>query len=518
MSIVSLQFFVFLAAVFGAYWLCPSRARWVVLLAASACFMYLCAGRSLFLCAVFAAQALLAWLAALGISRGGSERRKSLLAGVTVAALLAVLIAYKDLAFFVNNLNTAGALLGADLGLRLPGWAAPFGISYYTLILVGYVLDVRWGTVEAPQRNPLKLLLFAGYFPQLTSGPFTRFGDMGSLVDGQARWDLRRTQFGLQRLVWGLFKKLVVAERLAVVVATIYDSAPVPLAEDPYVGLMVAVGAVAYVGQLYTDFSGCVDIVIGASQLFGIPLAENFQRPFSAVTLSELWRRWHMTLGFWLKDYVLYPALKSRWMGAVRRLCKKRWGKRAARDVPTYIGMLITWFCVGFWHGGTWKYIFSSGLIFFVMIAGGMLLEPVFQKLAGALRIDAGAWSWTFFRRLRTFCLFSFPVSLGRRGSLMEGLRAWKTVFTHWNPWVLVDGSLFQLGLDRADLDVCILGLVVILVVSLLQVRHGSVRELIARQNLVFRWCVYLALFFAVLILGCYGPGYDPADFIYGDF
>jgi hypothetical protein len=180
--------------------------------------------------------------------------------------------------------------------------------------------------------------------------------------------------------------------------------------------------------------------------------------------------------------------------------------------------MFVVWFCVGFWHGGSWKYICSSGLFFFVMIVGGLILDPLFKKIVAIFRINTESYSWVLFGRARSFCLFAMSVSFGRQASLIDGFRAWGTVFTQWNPWVFVDDTIFKLGLDRKDFVVMVLGLLAVLLVSILQEKHGNVRELLAKQNLAFRWLVYLSLFFAVLILGCYGPGYNPSDFIYGGF
>ena len=512
MSIVSLSFFLFLTITAAVYWLYPGRSRWLVLLAAGGFFILFHTAWDPALLAIFAGEVLLTWLAALAVSRLTGERAKTAVTALAVLVLAGALIWYKELSFFVENFNRLAALAGAGLRLTVPETRAPFGVSYYTLTLIAYLLDVRWGTLERPERNPLKMLLFAGYFPQLTSGPVTRYSEVAPALLGGAEGSLRGVQLGLQRLLWGLFKKLVLADRLAPAVAALYDG------EQPAGGLLVPLAAVLYIAQLYMDFSGCMDIALGAAELFGAPLPENFRRPFAATNLSELWRRWHMTLGLWVKDYVLYPLLKSGWMGAVRRFCKKHWGKRASRAVPTYIGLFVTWFCVGFWHGGSWKYIFGSGLFFFFMIAGGMLLEPVFRRLIALLRINTEAWSWKFFQQVRSFCLFAAAVSFDRQPSFSAGLRAWRTVFTQWNPWVFVDGTLLNLGLDGKDLAVCALGFLAVLAVSMLQERFGSVRELLGRQNLVFRWLVYLGLFLAVVVFGCYGPGYDAAAFIYAGF
>ena len=295
MSIVTLPFFIFTGITVALYWACFPRLRWLVLLAASGCFLFF--NGSAALCAVFAAQVLAAWLAALAVARLQSERLKTLVTALGVLALGAALIWFKDLSFFVNNFNRVSALTGLGLELQMPQISAPFGVSYYSLMLISYLLDVRWGKLDAPERNPLRLLLFAGYFPQMTSGPISRYGEVAGSLFGRTRWDLRRFQFGLQRFLWGLFKKLVLADRLAVAVSALYDG-------DPCTGLLVVVAAFLYIAQLYADFSGCMDIILGVSELFGVELPENFRRPFAATDLSELWRRWHMTLGLDRKSVV----------------------------------------------------------------------------------------------------------------------------------------------------------------------------------------------------------------------
>ncbi len=256
MSIVSFSYFAFVAMVYVCYWLCVPRLRWVVLFFASMYFMLCGAQGNAALCCIFVAETLLTWLAALALQRLEQERRKAWLSGSVIAGLVAVLVFYKDLAFFVNNANVVSHLAGAGVFLRMPERAAPFGISYYTLILIGYLLDVRWGIVPEPQKNPCKLLVFAGYFPHLTSGPFTRYGEVQQALFGGTAWSLRQTQFGLQRLLWGLFKKLVVAERLAVMVRTIYDQKPQPLEEDLYVGLVVVMGAFCMWGRCIWTLAG----------------------------------------------------------------------------------------------------------------------------------------------------------------------------------------------------------------------------------------------------------------------
>lgn len=521
MSIISFLFFAFVAATLLLYYIFPAKFKWFVLLGASIIFFI--AGCSVELFAMMLFMSLLAWLCGLingkiymqlNASQDEIHKKKLMngkkwITAATIVIEVLILIVLKDNAFFISNANRLFDLFGHPLNLSFPSWAAPLGISYYTLILIGYILDVSWGT-SSPQKNPAKFLLFSSYFPQMTSGPFSRYHQMKDQLYAGHRFNYNNFCFGLQRVLWGLFKKLVIAERLAVIVRTIFGD------YASYPGLYIFIAAISYTLQVYAEFSGCMDIIIGISEMFGITLPENFNTPFFSTSLSEVWRRWHMTLGFWIKDYILYPVLKSELLQKIGRFCKKTFGKQAGKKIPTYIGMFIAWFTVGFWHGGSWKFIFGSGLFFFIMIVSGQLLEPVFKKLIRTLKINTSCFSWTLFQRIRTFMLFAMSVSFGRTAGLISGLKMWKSAL-YFNPWILVDQSLYSLGLDRQDFWVLIFGLITFLIISILQ-QKGSIREKLAEQNIVFRWAILFALIFAVLIFGNYGPGYKATDFIYGGF
>ena len=521
MSIVSAKFLIFITLTLILYYFCLPKWRWCVLLTASVGFFL--ANSSVALFAVFAATTLITWLAALGIARSKAEETKTLIVGEAIIAFLAVLFLYKESSFVVGNSNIIARITGLPIGMEMPKWVAPLGISYYTLILIGYLLDVRWGTIPEPQKNPLKMLLFAGYFPQMISGPFSRYSFMQEALFNGGSFQVSHLWNGLQRMIWGIFKVLVVSTRLSVFTAAIYEAQALP--GNPLRGFAFVFGAILYVLTVYSNFSGSMDIVIGVSEMFGIPLAENFQRPFGATNLSEVWRRWHMTLGFWLKDYVLYPVLKSDWMAKIRTAIKKKFGSKAAKNIPTYIGMFVSWFCVGFWHGGSWKYICGSGLFFFVMILGGILLEPVFNKTIKALHINTASKIWHLFQRLRTFMLFALSVSFGRMGSLGDGLHIWgravlKPNFQGLFDFQAISAYLIQYtGADKsgtvAMLAIAFVGLLAIFFVSFLQEKYGNLRSLTGKKTFVLRTVAITVVLLACLWFG----GFDnKVDFIYGNF
>lgn len=508
MSIVSLNFFVFVTIVTAIYYILPLRLRWLPLLLGSTVFIIIGSSWKLYL--VFLAQVLLAYGGARILGRSSRWRKQLcfLIVGLEIGALTVL----KESSFFVINFRLIARVFGIPGNIPYLDLAAPLAISYYTLMLVSYILDVHWQKIE-PEKNPLKVILYAGFFPQLVSGPIARYSETAGQLWSGHRFDYDNFCFGIQRFLWGLFKKLVLAERLGVIVNTIYGGG----LEGTWTptGLYVWLGAISYTMQLYTDFSGGMDIILGTAQMLGIRLPENFQTPFYSTSMSELWRRWHMTLGLWLKDYIMYPFLMSQAAAKLRTFCQKHWGKKRAKTIPTYLGTFLVWLYCGFWHGGSYKWIFW-GLSTFVVIIGGMILHPLFLKLQTLLKVNTQVFSWKLLGRLRTFLLFTIVGSVQPADSLMGALRMWKNSF-EYNPWILLDGSLYRLGLSRIDFWILIWGLLLLLVVSGCHQKEAA-REMIARQNLVFRWSLWIGLFTGILLFGMYGEGYNPAEFIYGGF
>lgn len=249
---------------------------------------------------------------------------------------------FKYLNFFVYTGRAAGNIFGVDIPLKDISLVAPMGLSFYTLQVVGYLLDVSRGTCRA-EKGLLRYALFASFFPQLVQGPINRYSDLAETLYTPKKFNYEQVTFGLQRMLWGLFKKLVIAERMSVIVGTIYGDF------ETYSGLYIVVGTVCFAFQLYTDFSGAMDIALGLSEALGIRMAENFDNPFFARSISEYWRRWHITLGTWMKDYVFYPLLKSNLFVSIGDRAKKRLGKKRGKKIPTYLGMVVLWFTVGFW-------------------------------------------------------------------------------------------------------------------------------------------------------------------------
>ena len=512
MPIVSFRLLQFFAIFLVIYYVCQPKYRWITVLCANICFFLTYSPLPCFV--IFFAETLLTWHIAVYITHAQSERVATIALSSTIVVLLAALIAYKDIAFFIDNLNVIFTLTGGVALLAMPEWVAPLGISYYTLILISYLLDIYRKTVKL-QANPLKLVAFVGYFPHMVTGPFSRYNDFAETLFQGARFSWENIINGFIRILWGLVKVLLIASRVSVLVETLYSAQSLPAGENPYVGIFVVVAALLYVLFAYMNFSGSMDIVIGASEMLGIPLAENFDHPFISTSLSEFWRRWHMTLGFYLKDYLLYPVLKSGWMSCIRNFVKKHFGKRASKNIPTYIGMFITWFCVGFWHGGKWNYIFGSGLFFFIMIVVGLLLEPTFIKTKELLHINEKSRLWRFFQQCRTTLLFAFSVSFGRAGSLGGGLMMWKNAFVGTGFQALTDGALENLGLVSYDYIFLMVGIFLTWVVSKITYRTNNLRKIIWEKSVVLSILCIMLLLVIVTVIGGYN---SRIDLMYGEF
>lgn len=388
---------------------------------------------------------------------------------------------------------------------------ALLGISFFGLQLISYLTDSYWEVVN-PQINPGKTILFAGYYPLLFSGPIVRYGEMSSLYESHS-FDWNETAFGMQRILWGLIKKIVISARLAVIVNTIYNE------PERYVGLYIWIAAALFMMQLYMDFSGCMDIVIGVSQCYGIRLPENFKTPFLSQTVQEFWQRWHVTLGSWARDYIMYPFLRTSGVRAVTGYLRGRLkvSKTGAKHICSYFAMLPVWLFVGVWHGNAPKYAIGMGLWFWVCIVLENILSAPAERIETRLGFRTDAFSWRLFRRVRTFILVAVGNMFFRLPTIKETFHVLRLGVSEFNPWIFFDGSLFELGLSRNNVLIMLLFLCLALYISYAD-QEDCVRSRIARQGILFRQCIYVFLIWSVLVFGMYGPGYQISDFIYEQF
>lgn len=527
MHLVSYEFMTFMAVLLVLYYLIPHRFQWVLLLAASYLF-YICGG------AFYLAYPLLTtvstWFLAGQIGKLTSqskeyikeqnldrEQRKAynrkvkkkqrflmILGLVFNFGILAVL---KYFNFVLQNINGILGLAGVQGEFSYVNWLLPLGISYYTFQSMGYLIDVYYRKYD-PERNLARFALFVSFFPQLVAGPICRFDQMKAQLYSGHDFRVRTVKLGLWRMLWGYFKKLVVADRLGPAVIMLVSS------PKTYDGIYVLLGMVGYTIWMYADFSGGMDIVLGAGQLFGIKLPENFERPFFSKNLAEFWRRWHMSLMLWLREYIFFPVSTSRFCQNVSRQAGRWWGKEAGRKAPVYVASLTVWLVAGIWHGASWNFVIWG--------LANCLVMLISQELTGWYRrfrkraAFAERKGYRYFQIIRTFFLFCFLE--------MFEYYPFKTVFTmlgslFTSPAVsrLWDGGLEGLGIGTADMGILAAGIFLMFAVSAAQ-RRGSVREKLEGKSLPVQYGVVFGLFLVVLITGIYGQGYDASQFIYNQY
>ncbi len=513
MNITSFYFLCFYAVVLILYYAVPKQLQWLVLLAGSIAF-YLLGGSGWLILYPLATSAV-CFVSGYRLSKAEDGRRKKAWLCFSLAGTLGVLVVLIYFNFGIYTYNGLVALFQGRLFQGKPldalQFLIPLGVSFYTLSLLGYVLDIYYG-IGKVSTNFFKFTLYGMFFPAMISGPIMRFKEMEEELYRPHPLRYDQVTKGLQRMVWGFFKKLVIAERAALIVNTVYDD------YSNYEGAYFWIAAVCFVIQLATDFSGYMDIVLGLAQTFGITLPENFRTPFLSKSIAEYWRRWHMTLGSFMKDYVFYPLLRSQLFVRIGNSLRSGLGKKNGKRLTTFLAMFILWFTVGIWHGGGWKYILGAGLFHWGFIVAGELVEPVFARWMKNKGRDPHHKVLDGLRVCRTFLLVTLADVFFRADSARIGFRIWKSMFSVWNPAVLVDGSLFTLGLDWIEFTVGAVSVVILILVSLLKEKGGGIRDRIAAKPLPVRWLIWYALLFYTILLGYYGPDYDAAEFIYQGF
>lgn len=529
MSYTSFIYLLFLVAAFLVYYIMIPKYRMYVLLGANLIF-YLAAGWDQFL--VLFLAVLVSYFTANkmgdlhekfreqkkqeGLDRKqikelkakNKEERKHILMWALVLNI-GILIVFKYTNFLLKTGYSILDMLGIGHGEQLFRLIMPLGISFFTFQILSYLIDVYKGKIE-PQRNFLKYFLYISFFPSVVQGPIPRYSDLGTQLYEEHRFDFENLKDGALLVLWGFAKKLILAERLATFVDTIYGD------YSAYSGMILFLATAAFSIQIYADFSGCMDIAAGSARLFGIKLAPNFLRPYFSKTMPEFWRRWHVTLGNWFKDYIFYPISISKFSLDLNKKARKRFGNEAGRILSSSVPILAVWLLTGIWHGPDWKYV-TWGMFHGLLIMLSMIFTPYNEKLTEKCKINTKSFVFRLFQMTRTFLLCCLGRVFFRADDFASAIGILKRTFSGLGWKYIRPSALFQYGLNKANMIVVIVAILVLWIVSLLQEKM-DVLENLKKQNIVIRWTLIYALFFAVIIFGMYGPGYDPAAFIYEQF
>ena len=525
-SVAFLVIFLPLCIVF--YAVMPQKLRKYYLLLASCGFFWLVSGKLivyLFL-SIISAHYLGLWIDRIHTQRNAAvkiaekEKRKEIKRAYLIKSRYVLLFAVilnigtllmlKYTPFFTSNINALFKLFNISTLIKIPKCMLPIGISFFTMQTLSYLFDVHRETVKADE-NIFRLALFISFFPQIVEGPICRYSQTA-----QQLWDVQQIKYvnlthGIQRILFGLMKKLVVADRLNSLVKTVFTD------YTSYEGGVIAISAVCFTIQLYMDFSGTMDAVMGTAQIFGVKMPENFERPFFSKTISEFWKRWHITLGTWFKDYIFYPVTMSKPMKNLTSSARKKLGNHFGPLTAGSIALFCVWFCNGFWHGAAWSYIFF-GMYHFVLILMGNIISPAVNSVNQKLHINPESFGYRLFQMIRTGILVVIGELFFRANGLKAGLYMFRKMITDFH-FSTVNGKLLEnLNTDVLDFAVVGVALLVVFVISILNEKGIVVREALQKRNIVVRWVLLYALIMFIVIFGAYGYGYVSLDPIYANF
>ena len=486
MSYMSLAYYGIVLISLLIYYIFPAKYRWCVILVTSL-FLYL--NFSSFnrkKVALFLLTALLSYI--FGLLLQQMKRSKVNPVITRIALIMSVLIVLLPLAY-AKAVGIITPFIGEDRSFSV---ITAVGISFYTLQIIGYLADVYNQKIRA-QRNPAKYLLFVSFFPQIIQGPIPRYKELSHQFFNPEKPGMKDFSRAFELMIWGWFLKMMIADKAGIVVNAIFDH------YKYYAGAYYWVAGILYSIQLYADFMACVLISKGTAALYGIKLKDNFDHPYFATSIQDFWRRWHMSLSSWLRDYVYIPLGGNR-HGKFRK----------------YLNLLLTFLVSGIWHGDGIHFIFW-GLLHGTYQIIGTLTDSFRQRLLDAAGIFRNTLVWKLWKRLGTFVLVMLAWVIFRANTLTQGLHMCRSMFTVFNPWIFFDDSLLDLGLNWRELNILTFSCLLLLAVSTIQERL-CIRDWIEKQHLLIRWSLIFGAITAILIFGTYGYGFNAADFIYGGF
>jgi len=529
MLFTSSVFLFFLAVLLLIYAVTPKRYRWFVLLLGSMAFygfagpfflIYICSTIVItYICTTIIRRTRAKRDAAVE-GEADKETRRSIkdkakavskiLTVLCLVLILGILAMVKYTDFTISNVNSVLGLLGISKQFGLLGLALPMGISFYTFQTVGYVVDVYREKAEI-ETNPLKLALFVSFFPQVVQGPISRFGELSkTLYSGNpiTRVNLAR---GGNRILWGFFKKLVIADRLWPALAVLATN------PDEYQGIYYLLSIAMYAIILFCDFTGGIDIAIGAAELFGVKLPENFNRPFYSRSIQEYWQRWHMTMYSWFRDYVFYPVAASKRMLKFSKAAKKLVGNDIAKRLPVHITLIFVWFLTGLWHGATWNFI-AWGLANGVVLMFSLEMAPLYERFNTRFPMLADNRIYRCFQIFRTFWLMNMIRSFDIYDGVGNTFGMMGSIITNFSLSEFMTQGISELSLPVKDYLSAGAGLLVVFWVSWLGRDEIDYRERLDGFKWPLRYLAVGIILFMTIIFGAYGYGFDARQFIYNVF
>lgn len=490
----SAEFLVFFPVVVLIYFLVPKRWKYIWLLISSCYYIVSWDARFLLFVAVSTA---ITYVGGRIIDSTESISRKKMMVAVSFVTNLGLLALFKYLNFIIQNVNRLLSMVHVQLPVSTFSLVAPVGISFYTFRALSYIVDIYRGKRKS-EHNLLMYALYVSFFPYLVAGPIERSETFLEEIHTSQSKNISSYEdvvSGLITMLYGMFLKLVVTDRIALLVDTVFGNF------GSYGSTTLLAAAIGYSLQIYGDFASYSTMAVGAARVLGIHLIDNFDTPYFSRSIKEFWRRWHISLSTWFRDYLYIPLGGSR--------CSR---------IRRYINLMTVFIVSGLWHGSGWHFIAWGAINGFYQIAGD-LLRPVKTKIHEICHVDIEAYSYRFYQTVVTFGLTTIAWVFFRAGSLREAYYYLRHMCGHLSLEFIGNKELLKVGLDAIEWNILLVSLVIMLLVGLLRyVKHQTLDAFLMKQAFWFRWLVIYILLLMILIFGQYGPAFNMQNFIYSQF
>lgn len=484
----SLDFLIFFPIVTILYFLLPQKLRWVMLLTAS-CIFYMFFVPVYILILFF--TIIIDYISGIYIERL-QDKKKKLFLIISILSNVGILFVFKYFNFFNENISYIARLLHWNYPIENLWILLPIGLSFHTFQSLSYVIEVYRGHQKA-ERHLGIYALYVMFYPQLVAGPIERPQNMLHQFYEYHKFDYKRVTSGLKLMAWGFFKKVVIADRLALFVNQVYNNS------NEYTGFTLVIATIFFSFQIFCDFSGYSDIAIGAAQVMGFKLMTNFRRPYLSKSVAEFWRRWHISLSTWFKDYV-YISLGGN------RVSKSRW----------MLNLLITFLISGLWHGANWTYIIWGGLNGLFQVIS-YITRNVRGRVTHALRLGKLPRLYSVLQIAFTFILVSFTWIFFRANSMADAVHIISHIPEGLFDAGVIKAQLIELSSIGFDKYYFILSFILIIImegVHFLEESGKNMWEIISAKPAAVRYTAYYILILAILLLGEFGSN----EFIYFQF
>ena len=480
-SFNSVEFLIFFPIAVFLYFSIPHRFRWLLLLTASYYFYMSWKPEYGIL---IAASTLISYLAARFIGSTGKIPVRRFMLVLSLLASLGLLFAFKYFNFVSDSMRDFLSLFSIHFSQPVLNVLLPLGISFYTFQTLGYTIDVYNRKVQ-PEKHLGIFALYVSFFPQLVAGPIERAGNLIPQFFERHYFDYKEATDGLKLMLWGFFKKVVIADRLAIIVNVVYNNV------GDYTGIPLILATFFFAFQIYCDFSGYSDIAIGGAKVMGFRLMDNFNRPYHATSIADFWRRWHISLTSWFRDYIYIP------LGG-NRVSLPRW----------YFNIMIVFLVSGIWHGADWTFI-VWGLIHGFYSVFSLITKNTGQQIALKAGLARYPKMHGLFQLAVTFTFVTFAWIFFRANSLSDAVYVVANLFRGWS----LNFSGVNIGVGWFGLFYAF-GLIFFLEFIHMMQRHVGMRQFLSEKPLWMRWLIYLILILAILLLGVFGENV----FIYFQF